>query len=152
MRRILILLLIAALLAGGVYGWLLYTPSQMASVQSMAGDFLPRVGIAYVPPVPQATAPAAPGIGRRTPTLIPVVVAPAGMRDVPIYLDGLGTAQASANVTVKPQVDGALLEVRFIEGQTVKAGDVLARIDPRLYQATLDPKHHRNLENFWLER
>ena len=138
MRRLLGFVLIAAMLAGGSYVWLQYNPTQMASLQGMAGIVLPRIGIAYVPPVPQAAAPAAPGVGRRTPTLIPVVVAPAGMRDVPIYLDGLGTAQASANVTVKPQVDGALLEVRFIEGQTVKAGDVLARIDPRLYQATLD--------------
>ncbi len=69
---------------------------------------------------------------------IPVVVATAETRDVPIYMDGLGTVQASATVTIKPMVDGPLVEVRFKEGQDVKAGDVLARIDPRQYQAALD--------------
>jgi multidrug efflux system membrane fusion protein len=57
---------------------------------------------------------------------------------VPIYLDGLGTVQASATVTVKAMVDGPLLEVPVKEGQDVAVGDVLARIDPRTYQAALD--------------
>ena len=66
------------------------------------------------------------------------MLAAAGQRDVPIYLDGLGTVQACATVTVKPQIDGMLTEVRFHEGQDVHAGDVLARIDPRTYQAAVD--------------
>ncbi len=69
---------------------------------------------------------------------IPVVLAAATTADVPIYLDGLGTVQASATVTVRPQVDGVLTEVDFKEGQDVKQGDILARIDPRTYQASLD--------------
>ena len=69
---------------------------------------------------------------------IPVLVATAEQQDVPIYLDGLGTALASATVTIKPMVDGPLVEVRFREGQDVHVGDVLARIDPRTYQAALD--------------
>ena len=69
---------------------------------------------------------------------IPVVLAAATTADVPIYLDGLGTVQASATVTVHPQVDGVLTEVDFKEGQDVKQGDILARIDPRTYQASLD--------------
>ena len=69
---------------------------------------------------------------------IPVLVATADKHDVPIWLDGLGTALASATVTIKAQVDGVLTEVRFREGQDVRAGDVLARIDPRTYQAALD--------------
>ena len=73
-----------------------------------------------------------------TPDPIPVLVTTAETRDVPIYLEGLGTVQASATVTVKPMVDGPLVEVRFREGQDVHAGDVLARIDPRTYQAALD--------------
>ena len=72
------------------------------------------------------------------PDSIPVVVAPVRERDVPIWLNGLGTVQASATVTMKPQVDGTLIEVRFREGQDVHAGDVLARIDPRTYQAAVD--------------
>ncbi len=69
---------------------------------------------------------------------IPVLVAAAAKQDIPIYLDGLGTVQASATVTVRPQVDGTLVEVRFKEGQDVHKGDVLARIDPRTYQASVD--------------
>jgi membrane fusion protein, multidrug efflux system len=69
---------------------------------------------------------------------IPVLVATAEMKNVPIYLDALGTVQAFNTVTVKPMVDGPLLSVNFNEGQDVKKGDVLAQIDPRTYQAALD--------------
>jgi multidrug efflux system membrane fusion protein len=69
---------------------------------------------------------------------IPVLTATAATRDVKLFLDGLGTAQASQTVTVKPQVDGVLTQVLFREGQEVHVGDVLARIDPRTYQAALD--------------
>ena len=67
-----------------------------------------------------------------------MLVATAEQKDVPIYLDALGTVQAFNTVTVKPMVDGPLIEVNFIEGQDVKKGDVLAQIDPRTYQAALD--------------
>jgi multidrug efflux system membrane fusion protein len=69
---------------------------------------------------------------------VPVLLAAAQLREVPIYLDGLGTVQASQTVTVKPQVDGTLVQVGFREGQDVKQGDLLARIDPRTYQAAVD--------------
>ncbi len=59
-------------------------------------------------------------------------------QDVPIYLTGLGTVQASFTVGIHSQVDGKLQEVLFTEGQQVKKGDVLAKIDPRLFQAALD--------------
>src|SRR5581483_765252 len=57
---------------------------------------------------------------------------------VPVYLDAVGTTRALNTVTVRPQVDGKLLEVGFQEGQDVKKGDVLARIDPAIYQAQYD--------------
>ncbi len=88
------------------------------------------------PPAATATAESRRGGGAGGP--IPVLVAAAARQDVPIYLDGLGTVQASATVTVRPQVDGTLVEVRFKEGQDVRKGDVLARIDPRTYQASVD--------------
>ena len=69
---------------------------------------------------------------------VPVAVAAARVQDVPVYLDALGTAQAFNTVSVRAMVDGPLVEVRFREGQDVKAGDSLAHIDPRPFQATLD--------------
>jgi multidrug efflux system membrane fusion protein len=69
---------------------------------------------------------------------VPVLVVAAKTADVPIYLDAVGTVKALNTVTVSPQVDGKLISVGFKEGQDVKKGDVLARIDPTLYQAQLD--------------
>lgn len=69
---------------------------------------------------------------------VPVVVAPAGVADVPVFLRGVGSARALNTVTVKPQVDGKLIKVHFKEGQDVKKGDLLAEIDPVTYQAALD--------------
>lgn len=59
-------------------------------------------------------------------------------RDVPVYLDGLGTVQAFYTVKVTARVDGELTKVAFTEGQPVKRGDLLAVIDPRPYQAAFD--------------
>jgi membrane fusion protein, multidrug efflux system len=83
-------------------------------------------------PRPAHAARAAPRAG------VPVSVATVGRQDVPIYLNGLGTVQASFTVGIHSQVDGKLQEVLFTEGQHVKKGDVLAKIDPRLFQAALD--------------
>lgn len=69
---------------------------------------------------------------------VPVTVAPAKIEDVPLYLEGVGTARARSTVTVRPQVDGRILSISFKEGQEVKRGDVIARIDPATYQAQLD--------------
>jgi multidrug efflux system membrane fusion protein len=69
---------------------------------------------------------------------IPVSVAVVTRKDVPIYLSGLGTVQASLTVAIQPQVEGKLEEVLFTEGQQVKKGDVLARIEPRLFLAALN--------------
>jgi multidrug efflux system membrane fusion protein len=69
---------------------------------------------------------------------IPVLVAPAASADVPVYIEGVGTGRALNTVLIRPQVDGTLLKLGFIEGQDVKTGDLIAQIDPRLYQATLD--------------
>jgi multidrug efflux system membrane fusion protein len=71
-------------------------------------------------------------------TAVPVLVVPAKLADVPVYLEGVGTARARNTVTVRAQVDGKLLSIAFKEGQDVKKGDVLARIDPTLYQAQLE--------------
>ncbi|HWU60898.1 MAG TPA: efflux RND transporter periplasmic adaptor subunit [Ensifer sp.] len=57
--------------------------------------------------------------------------------DIPIYVDALGTVTPLATVTIKTQVSGTLQSVAFTEGQALKAGDPIANIDPRPYQATL---------------
>jgi multidrug efflux system membrane fusion protein len=69
---------------------------------------------------------------------VPVTAVLTSRRDLPIYLTGLGTVQATLTVGIHSQVDGKLQEVRFTEGQRVKKGDVLAKIDPRLFKAALD--------------
>lgn len=71
-------------------------------------------------------------------TPVPVSIATASRQDVPVYLVGLGTVQALFTVGIHTQVDGKLQDVFFKEGQRVKKGDLLAKIDPRLYQAALD--------------
>lgn len=69
---------------------------------------------------------------------IPVTATTATRQDVPIWLRGLGTVQAYYGVQLRPRVDGTLTQVPVAEGQDVKQGDLLAVIDPRPYQATLD--------------
>jgi multidrug efflux system membrane fusion protein len=68
---------------------------------------------------------------------VPVLLARAVKRDVPITLEGLGTVTAYKTVNVRPQVDGRLDKVVFREGQTVKAGEQLAQIDPRPFEIQL---------------
>jgi membrane fusion protein, multidrug efflux system len=69
---------------------------------------------------------------------VPVLATAAIKANVPVYLDAVGTVKALNSVTVRPQVDGKLLSVAFKEGEDVKKGDVLARIDPTIYRAQLD--------------
>jgi membrane fusion protein, multidrug efflux system len=69
---------------------------------------------------------------------IAVAIATATKGDMPVIIPALGTVTPLATVTVKTQISGQLIEVAFTEGQMVKAGDFLAQIDPRPYQAALD--------------
>ena len=72
------------------------------------------------------------------PPSVPIDAATVERRDVPEFLTGLGTVQAENTVTVKSRVDGQLQQVLYQEGQDVTAGQVLAQIDPRPFQAALD--------------
>jgi multidrug efflux system membrane fusion protein len=81
------------------------------------------------------------------PPTVPVMVAEVLKQDLPIYLTGLGTVQASFTVSIRSQVDGKLESVLFTEGQQVKKGDVLAKIDPRLYQAALDQSKAKRMQD-----
>jgi multidrug efflux system membrane fusion protein len=69
---------------------------------------------------------------------IRVETAPVQRRDVPIYLEGLGTVQAFYTVTMTARVDGQIEKIGFTEGETVAKGSLIAQIDQRPYQAALD--------------
>jgi len=75
--------------------------------------------------------------GARGDRVVTVQLAPVVKEDVPVWIEGLGTVAAFQQVTVRPRVDGLLEKVSFTEGQTVKAGDVLAQIDPRPFLVQL---------------
>ena len=69
---------------------------------------------------------------------VPVLATPVKLADVPVYLDGVGTAKALNTVTVRSQVDGKIINISFMEGQDVEKGYVLAKIDPVTFQAAYD--------------
>ncbi|HVO89745.1 MAG TPA: MdtA/MuxA family multidrug efflux RND transporter periplasmic adaptor subunit [Casimicrobiaceae bacterium] len=80
------------------------------------------------------------GGGRRggdTRTVMPVTVVPARSQDFPVYQNAIGNVTARSTVTVRPRVDGQLARVLFQEGHIVKAGDLLAEIDPRPFEVQL---------------
>jgi membrane fusion protein, multidrug efflux system len=72
------------------------------------------------------------------PLAVPVLVASAEAKDVPVILRGLGTVQAFNTAPLKSQVGGAVTQINFKEGQDVRKGDLLIQLDPRPYQAVLD--------------
>src|SRR4029453_4320458 len=78
-----------------------------------------------------------PHAGAPAPRAVPVVAEPARSGDIRVYLDGLGAVTPLATVTVRSRVDGQLMAVHFQEGQMVKAGDLLAEIDPRPFEVQL---------------
>jgi multidrug efflux system membrane fusion protein len=88
---------------------------------------------------PAAIYPGAPGVRAGTVDApVAVATATATKGDMPVIIPALGTVTPLATVTVKTQIAGQLVEVAFKEGQMVSAGDFLAQIDPRPYQAALD--------------
>ncbi|MDI4233443.1 efflux RND transporter periplasmic adaptor subunit [Bradyrhizobium sp. Arg237L] len=72
------------------------------------------------------------------PAPIPVVATTVTSGNVPIYLTGVGTVIAYNTDLVRSQIQGQITQITFVEGQTVKAGDLLAQIDPRPYQAEIE--------------
>ena len=75
---------------------------------------------------------------KAAPPSVPVIVTQAAQQDVPIYYDALGTVQALNTVALRAQVNGQIVSVDFRQGQDVRKGDVLAKIDPAPFQAALD--------------
>jgi membrane fusion protein, multidrug efflux system len=79
------------------------------------------------------------------PPSVPIVAGTVAQHDVPIYLTGVGTVIAYNTDIVRAQIQGQIISINFTEGQTVHAGDLLAQIDPRPYQALID-QYIGNLE------
>jgi len=124
-RRTRFLIVAAALLGALAIGAFLYLMRGQDAAQTSSGSSAPA---------------AAKKIGKggfdpNRPT--PVVVDSARRSDVNIYLGGLGTVTPLKTVTVRSRVDGELVKVAFTEGQVVKAGELLAEIDPRPFQVML---------------
>jgi membrane fusion protein, multidrug efflux system len=111
------------------------------TVLCIAGLVIAGVAAVYYMPHWQQTQ-AASKAGRRggppATDPVPVLATAARSQDVPVYLDGVGTARALNTVTVRSQVDGKIIAISFVEGQDVEQGFVLAKIDPTTYQAQYD--------------
>jgi membrane fusion protein, multidrug efflux system len=88
-------------------------------------------------PNPQAASKGGRKGQQRGPMTMTVAVAKAETRDMPVYLQGLGSVEAFNTVVIKSRIDGQLVEIHFKEGQEVKKGDLLAVIDPRPYEVAL---------------
>ena len=118
------------------------TLKRRITVFLIAGLVLAAVAAVYYMPHWQQTVAAVSKGGRRggppTSEPVPVLATAARAADVPVYLDGVGTAKALNTVTVRSQVDGKIINISFTEGQDVPAGFVLAKIDPVTYQAAFD--------------
>jgi multidrug efflux system membrane fusion protein len=110
---------------GGLAWYLTHQPVAPAGAAGAQGPGGPGPG-----------GPAGAGGGRRSPATT-VGVATAEKADIPVTLEALGTVTAAATTTVRPQVSGILQNVLFKEGQMVKAGQVLAQIDPRQFEMSL---------------
>jgi membrane fusion protein, multidrug efflux system len=93
----------------------------------------------HIHPLEKADATAAP------PAPAPIVAGTVAQHDVPIYLSGVGTVIAYNTDVVRAQIQGQIISINFTEGQTVHAGDLLAQIDPRPYQALIE-QYTGNLE------
>jgi multidrug efflux system membrane fusion protein len=79
------------------------------------------------------------------PPAVPIVAGTVAQHDVPIYLSGVGTVIAYNTDVVRAQIQGQIISINFTEGQTVHAGDLLAQIDPRPYEALIE-QYTGNLE------
>lgn len=120
------LVIAVALIAGGGYWW----HSHTAASQAQPGE-------GAQPSAGKGNRGGGRHGGVTGAAMAPVQAADAVRQSVPQYLSGLGTVTAANTVTLRSRVDGDLIALHFNEGQEVKAGQLLAEIDPRPYQVAL---------------
>jgi membrane fusion protein, multidrug efflux system len=118
----------------GKHGWASRIPGGMKTLVIGGAIIAVALLVWLIEPAPPARNPNFVGANQALPVGVSKVVS----GDVDITLNALGTVTPLATVVVKPQVGGQLIKINFIEGQTVKSGQVLAEIDPKPYQAQLD--------------
>jgi len=128
------LLLVLALVAGGYFASQFDSPDPMGALGVIAADPMKAIGSVFAGFGDTAQKG---GRGRGGGPAPPVHVALAESRDVPVTVHTIGTVLANSVVTVKSQVDGPLLAAQFREGQMVKEGDLLFKIDPAPFEAAL---------------
>lgn len=124
LKPIVIVLIGLAIVAGGVSYWMTSQPAQQQQGKGFGKGVGKGKGKRFAGPSSDEP--------------VPVLAIDARQADVPVYLDGVGTARARNVVLVKSQVDGKLISMSFNEGQDVPKGFVLAKIDPVTYQAQYD--------------
>lgn len=126
-----------ALLVVGAAAWYWHVRNAAPATGPLGGSPASGDATARSGAPPAAGPGASRGAGRRGAdprTVLPVAVAAARKADFTVWLDALGNITARSTVVVRPRVDGQLARVLFREGQTVKAGDVLAEIDPAPFE------------------
>jgi multidrug efflux system membrane fusion protein len=116
MRKVVVVVAVAIVAAAGIAA---------VTISPIRSALWPEVKAADAPPPA-----AAPGV--------PVTGGTVEAKDMPVFLNGIGTVQAFNMVTIKSRVDGQIVKVSFREGQEVNAGDPLIQIDPRSFQAALE--------------
>jgi multidrug efflux system membrane fusion protein len=121
--------------AAAAYG--AYAPDNAARLWPAAGPYAQKLHDAAFG-ARKETAETAAAAQPKGPQPALVSVAAVKRADYPLYLESLGQVQAYNTVTVRTRVDGQVMKIAFTEGQMVKQGDLLAQIDPRPFQATLD--------------
>lgn len=128
-RTIAVRIFVAAAVIGGVIWYLHHRSEKKSDVSNAPAAAATGSG--------KREASSGNGSGSGEGRVVPVQVAAAQRKDLPIWVEGLGSVAAFQQVTVKSQVDGRLDKVAFTEGQSIKKGDLLAQIDPRPFLVQL---------------
>ncbi len=126
----------AVLVVAAAFGYCAYAPDNIEKWSPAAGAYARKAHDMLLGQT-KAQNPAQAPAEAKAPTAL-VSVATTKRMDYPVYINGLGQVQAYNTVTVRTRVDGQVEKIAFNEGQMVKAGDLIAQIDPRPFRAALD--------------